>query len=149
MKPERQAARILLCDAEKRILLFHFAYDDGPLAGADYWGVPGGGVEEGETAEEGAIRELREETGLRVDALGPVVATSSYDFRLSGGRLVRARDSYFLLRLSEHPPLSKDGFTPEEAAHLDQRRWWSLDELAASDENIIPADLAELLAGIL
>jgi 8-oxo-dGTP diphosphatase len=36
------------------------------------WGPPGGGVEEGETFEKAAVREVKEETGLRVE-LGRVV----------------------------------------------------------------------------
>lgn len=41
-----------------------------PLAGC--WSLPGGGLEVGETLQEGLVRELREETGLSVD-VGPVV----------------------------------------------------------------------------
>ena len=34
----------------------------------DDWGLPGGKISEGETAIEGAVRELREETGYYVEA---------------------------------------------------------------------------------
>lgn len=39
-----------------------------PLQG--YWSLPGGVLEAGETLEEGVVREVREETGLEVEALG-------------------------------------------------------------------------------
>jgi 8-oxo-dGTP diphosphatase len=38
-----------------------------PLKG--YWSLPGGGLETGETLEQGIIREVREETGLEVKPL--------------------------------------------------------------------------------
>lgn len=34
------------------------------LADKEVWGIPGGGLEDGETVEQGCIREYREETGL-------------------------------------------------------------------------------------
>ena len=145
MRRVRPAARILILDRQDRLLLFRFSYSAGPLSGVEYWGVPGGGVEKGETVAEAALRELFEETGLRIDSLGSEVAHSSYSFRLSTGEEVDARDSYFLLRLPDDLELSREGFTPEETENLVEARWWSRRELLDTEANVIPGDLADVL----
>lgn len=53
---------------DDRVVLVRRRYE--PLAGR--WSLPGGTLEVGETLEEGAARELREETGLVVD-VGPLI----------------------------------------------------------------------------
>lgn len=62
--PNRQAAGVLLTSSSGNILLAR-RVDDG-----HYWSVPGGGIEEGETADAAARRELLEETGY--DYTGPL-----------------------------------------------------------------------------
>lgn len=47
-----------------RILLIHRK-----KVGEEYWVFPGGGVEDGETAEEACIREVKEETSLKVTGI--------------------------------------------------------------------------------
>jgi ADP-ribose pyrophosphatase YjhB (NUDIX family) len=59
------AAGILVEDGGGRVLFVRRAKE--PAKGR--LGVPGGFVEAGETAEESAVRETREETGLEVDGL--------------------------------------------------------------------------------
>lgn len=57
----RLAAYAVIVDDQDRVLLALWNEPEEPL-----WTLPGGGVDLHETAEEGAIREVREETGYDV-----------------------------------------------------------------------------------
>ncbi len=67
---EVQVAAVILLDAQDRVLMQH--RDGGALRWPHKWGLPGGAIEPGETPEEGARRELEEETGLRVEGELPL-----------------------------------------------------------------------------
>ena len=69
----RLAAYALIVDDRERALLALWNESDEPL-----WTLPGGGVELHETVEEGAVRELREETGYDV-RLGRVLGVPRSD----------------------------------------------------------------------
>lgn len=57
--------RVIILDSENRILMLKQHHE-----GRDVWMVPGGAIEEGENAEEAAIREVMEETGLEASIKG-------------------------------------------------------------------------------
>jgi 8-oxo-dGTP diphosphatase len=65
-QPRRQRAGVIIIRDGRILLLQRHKY------GLYYYLVPGGGVEEGETVEEAAVREAREETGLEVTLAGKV-----------------------------------------------------------------------------
>jgi 8-oxo-dGTP pyrophosphatase MutT (NUDIX family) len=140
---DRRAARVLLVDRADRTLLLRGG--DPARPGLRWWFTPGGGLDDGETSAEGAARELREETGLRVgpDELGePVwhqVTRFSYD-----NRDYRQAQDFYLVRVDEWQ-VDTAGFDPEEKLTIDQHRWWSADELDATDEAVYPEELADLL----
>jgi 8-oxo-dGTP diphosphatase len=71
----RQATRTIVFDAEGNIALLH-------MTNKGYYELPGGGVEPGETLEEGCIRECREEIGCVVEILSEVGSTLEYRKRL-------------------------------------------------------------------
>lgn len=145
MKRERKGSRIVLLKPDLTFLMLHFAYARGPLAGTDYWGLPGGGHEAGETPAEAAVRELFEETGLRVGGVGELFAESSYDFRLASGEDVIQHDYYYVVRIGSGVTLSRDALTPEETSTLVGEHWWRLDELSGTTQRIQPDDLFRVL----
>lgn len=66
------SAGVLIFDDVGRVLL-QFRYDG-------QWGIPGGAMELGESLEETARREVREETGLEVGTLAMVAVHSGPEY---------------------------------------------------------------------
>ena len=133
----RRAARVLLLDEAERMLLVKFEY-----GGRSWWVAPGGGLEEGETYEGAARREVEEETGLNLQNLGPWVWSREHVFRFEG-RLYRQVERYFVATVP--------AFTPrptviglEESVAFRGLRWWTLGELDAATEEFAPEDLPAL-----
>lgn len=69
-----------MIDPEGAVFLFRY---DNPGAGV-HWAMPGGGLDAGETPREGALRELREETGWTDLKPGELLCTWEHDFTRAG-----------------------------------------------------------------
>lgn len=147
MIAERRAARVLLL-ADRSVLLVKGVDPARPDAG-HWWFTPGGGLGEGESLEDGAVREVFEETGLRLDdhELGDVVATRVAVFEFDGRRF-RQAESFFAVEVQQFVPHAR-GWDELERRALLQHRWWRFEELRTTDETVYPRELPNLVEAVL
>jgi ADP-ribose pyrophosphatase YjhB (NUDIX family) len=140
----RHSVRVLLLDEQDRLLLFR---GEQPETGAAFWFPAGGGLEEGEDARAAAAREVAEETGLLDVALGPEVWRRRHVFTWGGVRWDQ-HERWFMARVAHFEP-DGAGMTEIEKADLTECRWWTLDELKATTDDLVPRDLAAHLRALL
>lgn len=144
---ERPTARVLLLDEADRILLMKGRLPSRP-DGPGNWFTVGGGVEPGETVLEAAAREILEETGIEAFELGPVVWVREGVMKLGGGEDVLMKESYVVARCASAEPV-RHGWQADELDLIDDIRWWTRGELAATGDRVWPPGLADLLGDIL
>jgi 8-oxo-dGTP pyrophosphatase MutT (NUDIX family) len=139
-KEARLAARIILLDGAGRVL---FCRGVEPVTGIAFWVMPGGGLEEGETFEEAARRELLEETGLPVE-IGQCVWWRRHR-HVWDGRQADQYERFFVARI----PFPAEVAAVKADSYVTELRWWTLEEMAAAQEVFVPRRAAELLADLL
>jgi 8-oxo-dGTP pyrophosphatase MutT (NUDIX family) len=105
------------------------------------WSLPKGHVENGETTEAAAIREVAEETGIQGRVLAPL-GTIDFWF-VAEGRRVHKTVHHFLL-------LAQGGELSDEDVEVEQVEWVPLtqlaDRLAYDDERRLVEQVPALLA---
>ena len=127
----RQRSAVVIVTNEELVLI------ERVRGGRTYYLFPGGGVEAGETLEQAAVREAREETGLDV-TVGPLVAEVVHDGN---------RQFYFLATViggtfgSGDGPEMGSAADSEEGSYCPVRIPWS--EIALRD--VRPRPLAEAI----
>ncbi|WP_327636226.1 NUDIX domain-containing protein [Kribbella sp. NBC_00482] len=140
------AAYVIVRRGDEVLLLLraNTGYMDG------HWAVPAGHVERGESVVAAAVRELKEEVGLDVDAADLVPVTAMHRTGGNGDPIDERVDFFFMVsKWTGEPRLME----PEKAAALD---WYPLDKLpeplvphearvlgAVADGDALPAVIAQ------
>ena len=145
---ERTSIRVVLRDADGLILLFRTVDPTMPELG-QWWELPGGGVEPGESVAATAVREIAEETGfvLRADDIAAPTWTRSATYLR---RQVRTLQHELVIEASiagSRPVPAREGRTEDELEEYVGHRWWPVAELvsAASADRFFPGRLPELI----
>jgi 8-oxo-dGTP diphosphatase len=143
----RPASRLLVLDRAWNVLLFRFTHASGLLAGQGYWATPGGGLEPDESFEDAAVRELREETGIKVADAGRQMARREAVLQLPDGEHVLADERYFVVRANDQA-VQRDGWTLLELEVMTDHRWWSIADLETTSDTVWPKELPSLLRSV-
>ncbi|NUT32394.1 MAG: NUDIX domain-containing protein [Hamadaea sp.] len=151
----RPAARVVLLDDRDRLLLLKI-HDPSVTRGpnpipAEFWLLVGGGVDEGETYEEAAAREVFEETGLRDVTIGRCVWTQEKLVSNPAGEVEMVLGRYFVGRVSGDVTVDFSGHEPLEVDVIRGFRWLTRDEVVELEarETVLPPGLGALLRDVL
>jgi len=138
-KESRHASRIILIDARKRVL---FLRATEPNSEHSFWVMPGGGLDTGESFDEAAIREAKEESGCTF-ILGPYVWFRRH-IHVWNGKKLDQYERFFVAKASntEYQPSQQDDY-------ISDHKWWSLDEMWASSDSFAPGNIRNIIGPIL
>lgn len=138
-KDKRLASRVILINSLGSVLYLRAKETS---TGKTFWVMPGGGLKDGESFEEAARRELKEETGCAF-TLGPFVWFRTHKY-LWNGRPAVQYERFFVARTD-----CMEMFPEKKDSYILDHRWWTIDELRTSEETFAPRGVADLLPAII
>ena len=143
----RPAARVVLLDRNRQIFLVKGSDPMRPEKGT-WWEIPGGGIERGESSADAAERELYEECGFKNVVVGPCIWTQYVEFDFAMYHF-KSDERIHLAETEESAEWDPKGLEALEAAAFEEGRWWTLEDLLASEEQTLPERLREFLPQII
>ena len=142
----RTAARVILVDEDDHVLMIHGFDPRSPEV--TYWYSLGGGLDDGEEPAAAAVREVWEETGLRLDRadlVGPLREERVvFPFE---GRVIHQEQLYFAARTRRFDPVPA-AFQELEVRSTVTIDWLDSRGLHRVGETVYPAFLTELVAAL-
>jgi|SRR5215472_3468800 len=147
---ERSVVRLVVLDAEGKLLLFH-TRDPGNPAQGTWWELPGGGIEPGETYRDAAVRELREETGIIAghSQIGSPTWRRLASFRYRQERRLQHEVIVTVRLTAQGPGIDQSQRLDYEKEDYFGHRWWPVQEVLSGIDRFYPGKLPALLGAFL
>lgn len=140
---ERTAGRGLLVAPNRKTLLV-LGQDPADIGRGRFYWTPGGGIDAGETIEEGLRRELREEVGHDAGDLGSVVLERVSEFNF-GGRRLRQTESFYMLEVDTAFEAAPEALSELEGEAIIGFEWLTPHQMRTSELNVYPSCLPDLI----
>ena len=141
----RKSSRLLVLNENHQILLFQFTHTNDALAGQSHWATVGGGLEDGETFEQAACRELYEELGVVRQNVDAHVATRNFEMMLPSAEVVISEERLFIVFI-KNAEVNTSNWSEHEKLVISKSRWWTFGELSQTDEIVYPNNIPNILA---
>lgn len=147
---ERHAVRVVVRDSGGRILLLRTRDVTEPELG-EWWELPGGGIDAGESYLDAALRELREETGIlaRPDQVGRPIWRRTATFRYRQARRLQHEVVVEVALEGAGAAIDETGRLDYEKEDYTDFHWWSAAEIQAHPGRFYPGRLPALLSAFL
>ena len=108
------------------------------------WDLPKGKIDKGEAKEAAAVREVKEETGLKEVSLGPYLSTTFHVFKNpKNGRRILKKTYWYVMQTRENDLI------PQVEEDIEIAKWTELDTFLNSDISMYESirELLEKVAG--
>lgn len=142
----RRAARAVVLDPSDRVLLIN-ASDPAARHTGDWWEIPGGGIDHGESPEDAIVRELWEEAGIGDADVGPCIWTQTVQFTFGGWHF--DQDEWIHIVRCDGNAAGPRALESLERLAFGAQRWWPLEQMIEQAPRTIPYRMTEFLPSII